>query len=296
MSDLICYIPSYNDSDWVKESLASSGDWDVVIADNASDEPHRSALAALAGPRVRVVRHETSLGRVGNWQACVEHFLASGGDWMKFLMAGDSHKPGSAAIFRRAIQRYPAARHIVPQIENVWAHGRKRWAATQAEGMVSSLKAMEAVASVGNIFHGLSAPLVHRDALQGGYTFGDGTLNFCADLMFSTTIASHTATLFITEVTAEFVGVRRKSMQRSINTLQHFLEEGLVRLRAADAVEQISGDRARRNQLLSGIVNWLRPAVSSPLEQLAGDVPFPFDTLPVDPPTAALDDHSPDGG
>ena len=98
MSDLVCYIPSFNDSDWDKESLASVADWDVVIADNASDEPHRSALERLAGPRVRILRHETSLGRVGNWRACVEHFLRSGAAWMKFLMAGDLHKPNSAAI------------------------------------------------------------------------------------------------------------------------------------------------------------------------------------------------------
>jgi glycosyltransferase involved in cell wall biosynthesis len=74
MSDLVCYIPSYNDSDWVKESLASIADWDVVIADNASDEPHRSALERLAGPRVRILRHEKSLGRVGNWRRASSTF------------------------------------------------------------------------------------------------------------------------------------------------------------------------------------------------------------------------------
>jgi len=292
MSDLVCYIPSYNDSDWVKESLASIADWDVVVSDNASDEPHRSALERLAGPRVRILRHETSLGRVGNWRACVEHFLSSGATWMKFLMAGDLHKPDSAAIFRRAIQRHPTVRHIVPRIENVWPHGRKLWAVTEREGVVSPANAMAGIASEGNIFHGLSAPLVHADALKRGYTFGEDTLSFCADMMFSMSIALHTPTLYITNVTAEFIAARRKNMQQGAYTLEHFLEEGLLRLRAADAFEKLTQDRPGRNQLLAGIVSWLQMGVSQPLEKLAGDVLFPFETLAVDTPTPASSDAS----
>jgi glycosyltransferase involved in cell wall biosynthesis len=292
MSDLVCYIPSYNDSDWVRESLATISDWDVVISDNASDEPHRSALRDLAGPRVQVVRHETSLGRVGNWRACVEHFLSSGADWMKFLMAGDLHKPDSSAMFRRAIQRHPTVRHLVPRIENVWPHGRKLWSVTKGEGIVSPQNAMAGVASEGNIFHGLSAPLVHGDALKGGFTFGERTLRFCADMMFSTSIAMHTPTLYITDVTAEFIAARRKNMQRGVYTLEHFLEEGLLRLRAADAFEKLSRDRPRRNQLVSGIVSWLQMGLNQPLEKLAGDVLFPFETLEVDVPTPASTEAS----
>ncbi len=292
MTDLVCYIPSYNDSDLVKESLASSPDWDVVISDNASDEPHRSALAELAGARVQVVRHKASLGRVGNWNACVDHFVSSGARWMKFLMAGDLHKPDSCAIFRRAIQRQPTVRHIVPRIENVWPHGSKLWFVTEEEGVVSPLNAMAGVAIEGNIFHGLSAPLFHVDALKKGFTFGEDTLNFCADMMFSMTIAMHTPTLYIAEVTAEFIAARRKGMQRGVYTLEHFLEEGLLRLRAADAVETLGGDRPRRNQVLAGIRSWLQMGLNHSLEKLAGDVLFPFETLEVDKPTPGTDETS----
>lgn len=292
MTDLVCYIPSHNDSHWVKESLASSADWDVVISDNASDEPHRSALAAMAGPRVRVIRHETSLGRVGNWRACVEHFLSGNGEWMKFLMAGDLHKPDAREIFCRAIRRHPTVRHIVPQIENVWPHGRKRWIPTYQEVILSPLKAMTGIVSGGNIFHGLSAPLIHIDALKDGYTFGEDTLNFCADMMFSMNIATRMPTLYIFEVTAEFIAARRKYMQRGFRTLEHFLEESLLQLRAIDVVEKLTGDRAQRNQLVGGIVGGLQAALRHPLEQLTGDVPFPFETLPVDTPTTSYGETS----
>lgn len=78
MSHIVCYIPSYNDSHFVQESLASIPDWDVVISDNASDEPHRSALRALSSSCVQVIRQEKPLGRVGNWKFCASHFVDSG--------------------------------------------------------------------------------------------------------------------------------------------------------------------------------------------------------------------------
>lgn len=115
MPELVCYIPSYNDSELVSESLSSCIDWDVVISDNASDEPHRSKLAAMAGPRVQVIRQPNSLGRVGNWKFCVDHFLASGRSWLKLLCAGDVHKSDATAVLTRAIQRHPQARFIVSE-------------------------------------------------------------------------------------------------------------------------------------------------------------------------------------
>jgi glycosyltransferase involved in cell wall biosynthesis len=282
MADLVCYIPSYNDSEWVRESLASLADWQVVISDNASCEPHREALRALAGGRVKVIRQEKSLGRVGNWQFCIDHFIHSGARWMKFLCAGDRHKPNSRDIFLRAIQRHPSARHIVPRIDNVWPHGRETWSMTSKEGLVSPQNIMAAIAEFGNVFHGLIAPLFHVDAVKNGFTFGEETMDFCADLMFSMNLARHAPTLYVTEVSAEFIAARRKSMQAGLYTLEHLLEEGLMRLRAADTFFELSGDYDRRNRLLAGIASWMREGLNQPLERLTGDVAFPFELLAVD--------------
>ena len=41
MSRLVCYIPSYNDSELVAQSLATVPEWEVVISDNASDPSSR---------------------------------------------------------------------------------------------------------------------------------------------------------------------------------------------------------------------------------------------------------------
>ena len=189
MSRIVCYIPSYNDSERAAESLATCADWDVVISDNASDEPHRSRLAALAGERVQVIRHERQLGRVGNWKFCVEHFRTSDATWMKFLSAGDRHLPETLDVFRRAIARYPDARFFLGQIYHVRATGRTLWKLTEQPMILPPVDAMEATARHGNIFHSLIAPLVHVDLVREGASFGEDILSYCADLLYLMSVA-----------------------------------------------------------------------------------------------------------
>jgi hypothetical protein len=287
MSRLVCYIPSYNDSQLAADSLASSGDWEVVISDNASDEPHASALAALASERVTVVRQPRSLGRVGNWRFCVEHFLQSGAPWMKFLTAGDRHKPGSCDMFRRAIERYPHIRCIVPRVDCIWSHRQSVFMATDRECMLSPAQLLDAIVQHGNIFHSLTGPVVHAEALADGFSFGEPVLSFSADLYFMIGVARRVPVLFITDVTAEFHAERRKSYQAGIFTLEHYLEASLVRLRAADAFLTLTGDRARRTQSLAHIVRGLNECISLPLEKLSGDIRFPAEVLTGDRPWAA---------
>jgi Glycosyl transferase family 2 len=284
MSRLVCYIPSYNDSDLARESVASSPDWDVVISDNASAEPHRSALAALAGERVQVIRQEESLGRVGNWKFCVEHFRQSGREWMKFLSAGDLHTPNSCDLFRRAIDRFPEIRCIVPRIEIVRSDRRGVFMPTDRECVLSPAQLMVVIVEHGNIFQSLTAPLIHADTLTGGFSFGEPLLSFSADLFFMIGIARRWPAAFITDVTAEFHIERRKGYQAGAFTLEHYLEACLVRLRAGDAFLELTGDRPRRTKLLEHVVRGLHECVTVPLEKLAGDVVYAPEAIAGNPP------------
>lgn len=251
MADLVCYIPSYNDSELVAESLASSPDWDVVISDNASDEPHRSALLALAGPRVQVIRQEKSLGRVGNWRFCVRHFVESGRQWLKLLCAGDLHKPAAAAIFSRAIEKYPRIRFLVSDVELAWPDHTSRFSPMGCEVIVQPVHSMAATVEFGNVFFGLLAALVHRDALGDGFVFGEEVLSFCADMLFLVDIASKEPTLYLPEVTGTFMAAKRKTMQRKAGSLENMLEDTLVRLHAAAAFRQLGGSEAEHQRMLA---------------------------------------------
>lgn len=270
MSRIVCYIPSYNDSPLVEESIASSPGWEIVISDNASAEPHRTALAALANERVQVIRHDRSLGRVGNWRFCVDHFIGSGATWMKFLMAGDRHKPLSLDIFRHAVARYPDVRFMIGQIENVWPDRRQLWTPTATVALISPRDVMAEVVRKGSVLYGLIAALIHVESVRDGFDFCEGALNFCADMQFLTLIAMKTPTLYVPEPVAECVVVHRKYLPAKIGSLEHFLEESLVRLCAADAFGELSGDRAVRNQLVTEISQRLRASLDSSPENLLG--------------------------
>jgi hypothetical protein len=284
MPDMVCYIPSYNDSDWVRESLASTPDWDVVISDNGSSQPHASSLRSLAGPRVRVIRQEKSLGRVGNWRFCVNHFIYSGASWMKFLFAGDLHLPTSREIYRRAIEHYPDARFIVPQVENIWPHKQFRYGISSRDVLLPPEKIMSVIVESGNVFPGLIAPLFHVDTVREGFTFGEDTLSFCADLLFLMNIAKRTPCLCLADATAQFIAARRRTMLARCLTLEHLLEEGLLRLRAVDAYLALGGDRARRVAMFDSIFRWMNSVLIHPPEKLAGDFQYPLEVLTGDAP------------
>jgi hypothetical protein len=273
MDRIVCYIPSYNDSAQAEQSLASSRDWDVVISDNHSDEPHASALAALAGPRVTVIRQGRPLGRVGNARFCVEHFIASGATWMKVLSAGDRHKPDALAIFRRAIARYPDARFFVGQIEHIYPSGPALWKIADVDSIMHPPVAMELIVLNGNIFHSAIAPLVHVEMVRDGFAFGEDILSYCADLLFLMGIGKKTPTYYLAEIVAEMVMEHRQTYRAKSGTLECYLEEGLMRLRAADAVLALTGDRAKRDRLAAIVADLVQSGAALAPQTLAGRPP-----------------------
>jgi len=69
-------IPTFNRAAWIEGAVAgalaqSYSDFEVLVSDNASTDETASVLARFNDPRVRVVRQETNLGLVGNWNACL---------------------------------------------------------------------------------------------------------------------------------------------------------------------------------------------------------------------------------
>ncbi|MGD9720841.1 MAG: glycosyltransferase [Pirellulales bacterium] len=273
MSRLVCYLPSYNDSELVAQSLATVPDWDVVISDNASDPAHAAALDRLAGPRVQIIHQPRQLGRVGNWRFCVEHFLsggAGGASWMKFLLAGDRHKPDSLAICERAIAQYPDIRSFVFNVEIHGPDGIAPWSAATGPLRLSSDQSLLQVVQRGNVFYGLLAALFHADTVRGGFSFGADILSYCADMFFQARIARRWPTLFYPEVVAEFVAAHRKMYSVSQFSLEHLVEEVLVKLRAADDYAALTGDRQSREQMAALLAGWLRGGLEQSPEKLIG--------------------------
>lgn len=102
---LAVLVPVRNGGELLSRSVQSIGgadlkgvDVEVLVFDNVSDDGAADALPShLAnGIPVRVARNECDLGRVGNWNRCVESARAAGFEYATFLFAGDTWLEGSA--------------------------------------------------------------------------------------------------------------------------------------------------------------------------------------------------------
>jgi len=82
-------LPTRNRLDLLRLAVRSVleqdyGEWEIVVADNASSEDVGGFVASLRESRVRYVRSDTVLPVTENWNRSLEH---SGGDY--FIMLGD---------------------------------------------------------------------------------------------------------------------------------------------------------------------------------------------------------------
>ena len=80
------------------------------------------------------------------------------------------------------------------------------------------------------------------DAVRDGFTFGEELLNYCADMYFLVNIGRRCPTLFEPALVSEFVAANRKVYQVAQHSLEHLVEECLVRLRAAHYYGDAVGD------------------------------------------------------
>jgi glycosyltransferase involved in cell wall biosynthesis len=101
---LAVLIPVYNGGERLLASLRScamSGmpatEYEIVVVDNCSTDGAADHLPALDanGAVVRVYRSSSNIGRVANWNRCLEIALAGGFEYVAFLFAGDEWISGN---------------------------------------------------------------------------------------------------------------------------------------------------------------------------------------------------------
>ncbi|HXZ97297.1 MAG TPA: glycosyltransferase family 2 protein [Burkholderiales bacterium] len=92
----IC-IPAFNAAHQLSDSLGSAmrqsyANLDILVFDNASSDGTEGVVRSLADrdSRVRYLRHESNVGMVRNFNACIEQ---ARGQYVKFICADDSLEP-----------------------------------------------------------------------------------------------------------------------------------------------------------------------------------------------------------
>ncbi len=284
---IVCYVPSYNDSDAVRLSVESAGELPCVVSDNASEPEHALHLSRLADERdgrVTLVRQPRNLGRLGNWDFCVRHFLQSDAKWLKWLFAGDVLVSNARETLERTITAYPAARMIAGAFVLVERGQRTTWRQYVETRLLEPREAMRRAAEGGNWFGPPIAYCVHREALERGFDFGG--LAWAGDFCFAVDVASRYPTVHLAESTGEFHADRRNFFNQQENRTEALLEEAVVRLRAARHYARLNGDTRdgqrfvrRIERLVEGRLLVLSAVRCGPFHVPRGVADFVFGTL-----------------
>lgn len=113
----IC-IPNYNYAHYLGQTLESvlaqdCGDFEVIVADNASSDASVSIVEQFAGrdARVRLLRNRYNIGFAPNLQRATQEAT---GDFMLLLSSDDVMRPGALSAFKRVVDAFgDSARNTV---------------------------------------------------------------------------------------------------------------------------------------------------------------------------------------
>ena len=253
MSKIVIYIPVFNNAEWCRAFEPNNG-FDFIASDNASTDGSGDILAAKG---VAVIRQPKNLGRVGNWEFCLRHFLESGRPWVNLHMAGDDLFPAAPQILEGLMARHPGARFIATQCEIV--RGGKlisRFGGSQREEFVSSLEAVRLVALQSNWVGNPLTTFFHREAIAGSIAFGE--LPWIADLRFYLGLMQRFPVLCSPEIVGRQIIHPNRLHAKMVNSLQARCEEWIVQCEAAEIHRRLANasDAEHAEFLCQCQLNW----------------------------------------
>ena len=101
-------LPTLNRLEFLREAIETvrrqdDGGWEIVVADNASQEDVAGYVDGLRDDRIRVHRSDGFLPVTENWNAALRH---SSGDYVLMLGDDDGLLPGYVSNWRRLVERF----------------------------------------------------------------------------------------------------------------------------------------------------------------------------------------------
>lgn len=126
----VIIIPVYNGEKYIGRSLDSclnqTQPTAVWVIDNQSTDRTRDIVFAYTkkDPRITLIVNEKNLGRIGNWNRCLEHFEKSEYAYIKFLFAGDELLPECIKRSEEMLAQDPELGAIAFAYEFVYRDGK----------------------------------------------------------------------------------------------------------------------------------------------------------------------------
>ncbi len=109
---VLVVIPTYNASEFIQRSINScieqSVSPEIWIVDNQSDDDTCDIVRKYCEKynNIKLFINEINLGRIGNWNRCLDLFEESEYVWLKFLFMGDELLPNCIEFINKVDQKY----------------------------------------------------------------------------------------------------------------------------------------------------------------------------------------------
>lgn len=255
-------IPYLHNPDYLREAVRSVfaqtiTDWQLIVVDDASDEPPQLDADTLADPRFTVVRNQRRLGLGANWNRCVS--LAPT-PLVSLLHADDRLTPCYGAAVVAAADRWPTAAAVFTAVNVIGPTGeRTTTLADQAKRLArrpdtrEELRGDAALSAILAVNYLYSPSLCYRRDWLVEHPF-DESLAMVLDLdWIARTIMSGQSLAFVPLKLYDYRRHRESTSAQLTDNSQRFHEElALYRRLAqqADAVQWPATRRAAQRRLM----------------------------------------------
>lgn len=240
------YIPTYNQRENLIKSVESVKGLDVVVVDNNSDMEYDSVLQDI-GNRCKVIKNSKNVGRVGNWETCVKHFINSDSEWMKWLFTGDTLDSDAKNIMEDAIKKYPEAKLIAFQHDCDYGNEKKLYSILNHDKLMHPGDAIELTVLNGNWFANAISCLIHKDAVKDFFNFGQ--IPWVADMQFGLNIITKFPSAYIAKKIGTFNVSSRNYYLKYCNSMWAEIEDYVIRKQAIENYLNFGNDTSKYNEL-----------------------------------------------
>lgn len=230
---LVC-IPSYNVEGSISATIESAlnqsiKNYKILVVDNCSTDRTADVVENIRrvnnnSEKIEFIANPSNLGRIQNWNKCIELFLLSDFDYVKFLFTGDTlHKNGLETLlggFRRygdklgiVVAGYSATENDL--VKKIQIFSEEKYLTTK-DGLVLFVKN-------GNWVGAPLSCMFSKNAVRG--TSFNESFDFTSDYMFYINLISKYDALCIDENIGNFSLLQRKHLQKYKASLFAKIEE-----------------------------------------------------------------------
>jgi glycosyltransferase involved in cell wall biosynthesis len=244
----IC-VPSFNHARYVGECLDSAlsqefGDFEVVVADDASTDDTARVLAGYQHPRLSVFTQAARRGIGANWNDCVRH---SRGRYVGLIPSDDKVRPNFLREQVAALEAHPEAGFAGCGVEQIGPDGEPlgfniRANGTRADGVAYTANAAALPRYLDGPKVALTGTLFRRELFDrvGGFC---ENMTVCLDWDFWVRLLETHGEIYNPATLVQFRWHPTNTSGDATQYLQTFRESQEVFRRAGELLERLQGPR-----------------------------------------------------